>query len=114
MEGDGRTLDVPWWCEHYFVLCYGFSITFTSQTHGVGCLQHQSYSTRASVPQQPLGGCSRRISRNAGKVLEKVNWECAKAALLPKGRETEWKGHYQRRIERSCLAVEMGQGFPWC
>lgn len=39
------------------------------------------------MPDQQPGRCSRRVSRNAGKVLEKVNRECAKPALLVKGRD---------------------------
>lgn len=81
-------MDVPKWCEHDFVDYFGFSITFISQTCQMGCLQHQSCLSRAWVPHKQPEWCSRRISRNVAKVLEKVNCEYAKAALLPNGRQT--------------------------
>lgn len=81
--------DLPKWCEHDFVHCFGFSITFISQTCQMGCLQHQSCICRAWVPHQQPERCSRGISRNAAKVQEEVKGEYAKAALLLKGRGSD-------------------------
>lgn len=64
---------VPKWCEHDFVHCFGFSITFISQTCQMGCLQKQSCLSRVWVPHQQPERCSRRISRNVAKILGRVN-----------------------------------------